>query len=264
MKQSLVVGVGIITLIVALLAIPPSDEKKTTEAGTTLPGAASISPSATVTASTSETEPDPLAANLRPGRSYGCEGFIVKNSLLKSLPKGKDLNARWIYDHDGASLAGTYVMTIQGKSKDAVIIDGLHVVDLKREAAPRDASVVLPCTPYGGGQEVRYFEVLLQKRPRVIPRPGEEPDEKGKVQPAAKFPFKVSRSDPEYFELLVSGPPCVCSWTLAVDWTSGDRSGTKIIDRKFSNIRTNTTYHNWELPFYWRDTDGTWEPPLPK
>jgi hypothetical protein len=147
-----------------------------------------------------------------------------------SLPNGKDLNARWIYDHGGASLAGTYVMTIQGKSKDAVIVDGLHVVDLKREAAPRDASVVLPCTPYGGGQEVRYFEILLQKRPRVTPRPGEEPDEKGRVQRAAKFPFKVSRSDPEYFELLVSGPPRVCSWTLAVDWTSGDRPGTKIID----------------------------------
>jgi hypothetical protein len=82
LKQSLVVGVSIITLIVALLAIPPSDEKKTTQAGTTLPGAASISPSASATSSTSETESDPLAANLRPGRSYGCEGFIVKNSLL--------------------------------------------------------------------------------------------------------------------------------------------------------------------------------------
>jgi hypothetical protein len=250
-------------IVAAVLAIPtrPSPAPGSGEtSGSESQSSSSPSPSP------SPGETDPLTTNLHLGLRYSCEGFILKNSLLKSIPKGDEFTAEWVYKNGGATLPKTHVLTIEGKSESAVILEALRVVEFKKEPAPANVSVVLPCGPAGGGQNVRYFDVLLDKRPRVIPRPAIDPDEDGKIQPAVKFPYKVSRSDPESFELWVTGPPCVCSWKLALDWTSGGRRGTTLIKREFgSSIRTNTSYINRTgMPFYSRNDDGTWDPPLPK
>ena len=208
-KRAVTVGVAAVGVITTLLApvINAGGLKRGTQQSPTPSASPPSSPSPP------SSEPEPLSANLRPAIGYGCEGWIVENSLLKSVPdKGEDLNAQWVYEHGGASLPGTYVLTVRGNSEDAVIIDGLHIVDFKSQPTPTDASVVLPCTPYGGAQDVRYFEVLLDKQPHLIARPGEDPGTGKKTESAVKFPYRVSRSEPEYFQLWVHGPPCVCSW----------------------------------------------------
>jgi hypothetical protein len=176
----------------------------------------------------------------------------------------KDVDAKWAYGNGGATQDGKMILTIQGRSGTAVIIDALRVVDFERHPAPANHVEVLPCDPEGGRQSVRYFEVDLAKHPRVIPRPSDpDPDPPYKQQPAAKFPFKVSKSDPEVFELWVDGPDCLCAWRLAVDWTSGDRSGTTYLDHGFDKIRT-ITNQNQDLPSYYYDGQEGWVPALPK
>jgi hypothetical protein len=251
------------TFLVGYLAIPgirPSEPEKSTTSNT---GASSnsASPSATASSSPAPSEVDPFTANLKFGpRESTCEGFIFDKKLLRSISKPKDVNAEWVYENGGATSFGKMILTIQGKSQSAVVIDALRIVDLERHPAPPHAVEVLPCDPEGGLQTVRFFEVDLGKRPKVMPRPSDPLPPDDKPQPAAKFPFKVSRSDPEVFELWVEGPECLCAWRLAIDWTSGGQSRTTFLDHGFDKIKTNTTRG---LPGYYYDRDEGWVPPLP-
>jgi hypothetical protein len=262
-----VVGVAVTsgTLIATLLTIPRETEPQVSGTPAT-PAPASTSSSSPPSPSPSP-EPDPFTAKLKFGpRGSPCEGLVVHKKLLRPLSKmkPKDIDAKWAYENGGATQDGKMILTIQGKSRTAVIIDSLRVVDFERRAARAGNVKVLPCNPQGGLQTVRYFEVDLDKHPRVIPRPSDpDPNPDYKQQPAAKFPFKVSRSDPEVFELWVSGPDCLCTWRLAIDWTSGDRSETTYLDHGFDKIRT-ITNRNQDLPSYSYDSQEGWVPPLPK
>jgi hypothetical protein len=70
---------------------------------------------------------------------YGrCEGFVVDNSILKSLPARDKLNAEWAYKNGGATDNNIITLTIQGNSDAAVVLKGIHIVDLERSPAPSD------------------------------------------------------------------------------------------------------------------------------
>jgi hypothetical protein len=221
------------------------------------------SPSQSPPPSPSPSELEPFTTNIRFGQVLApCEGFAVNEKLLRSMPKPKDVNAEWAYGNGGATRFGKMILTIQGRSGSAVVLEAMRIVDFERNPAPVDSVEVIPCFPGGGLQTVRYFEVDLGKRPKVIPRSSDPIPPDDKVQPAVKFPFKVSKSDPEVFEMWVSGPECLCSWRLAIDWTSEGRSGTTIVDRGFEKIKINTEQ---DLTTYFYDSDaGEWVPPLPR
>jgi hypothetical protein len=124
-------------------------------------------------------------------------------------------------------------------------------------------AAVYPCNPGGGPIESRFYDVIFDKRPRLVPRPGV--DITGETaEPVVDFPLKISKSEPEHFTFrIVPGPACMCSWRLALDWTSGGRSGRTIIDRGYSSIRSYVS--DKEIPYHERATDsGEWYPPLPK
>jgi hypothetical protein len=245
-------------ILAAVLAIPGGPALRS---GSGAPNGASGSPSPPPSPSPSELEP--FTTNIRFGQALApCEGFAVNEKLLRSMPKPKDVNAEWAYGNGGATRFGKMILTIQGRTGSAVILEAMRIENFERNPAPVDSVEVIPCFPGGGLQAVRYFEVDLGKRPRVIPRPSDPIPPDDKVQPAVKFPFKVSKSDPEVFEMWVSGPECLCSWRLAIDWSSEGRSGTTIVDRGFEKIRINTEQ---DLTTYFYDSDAReWVPPLPK
>jgi hypothetical protein len=154
---------------------------------------------------------------------------------------------------------------MQGKSDDAVVIENMYIVSVQMEGVSSDLSYVYPCNPGGGPITSRYFEVVLDKRPRLKQHPGTDGVDKV-TEPIKKFPYKVTKDEVEYFYFTLgeSGPACICSWKLALDWTSGGRSGRTIIDRKFSSIRTFVPDQSVEYGWYERGTeDGKWYPPLP-
>ncbi len=258
-----VIAAGTAGLLATVLAIPslrstqqmPSaDTSSESPAGTTSP-----------TPSTTASEPDPFTWDFNFHADGYCEGFVVKNWLLKSPPKGDKLNAEWAYQNGGATANGVIALTIQGKSDAAVVIENLYVVDVQMEEVSSDFSVVYPCNPGGGPLTSRYFKVVLDKRPRLKQYPGTDIDDQP-TEPIKKFPYKVTKDDVERFNLVLgsSGPACICSWRLALDWTSGGRSGRTIIDRKFSSIRTFVPDPGVKNGYYERTT-GTeeWYPPLP-
>jgi hypothetical protein len=244
-KRALTVGATCIGLIAAIVAVPAI------QAGTT--GSSPGQPADTPTAA----ESDPLTATLD-FDSPACEDFAIRESLLQSVPQGGALNAKWVYEHGGATRSGAH-LTVQGKSEEAVVLQGLRVVELESNPRPADLVAILPCGPRGGIVVTRYFDVILSSPPQVVARPGEpEPGSTERGEPEVKFPFKVSSTDPEVFDLEIKGQPCLCAWRLALDWTSVGRSGTVVVDRGFDKIRTDTSLSE-DVPIYNRLEDGTWE-----
>jgi len=190
--------------------------------------------------SPSSDESDPFTWDLA---FFGrCEGFDVDNSLLKSLPVRDKLNAEWAYKNGGATDNSVITLTIPGNSDAAVVLKGIHIVDLERSPAPSDISAVYPCEVSGGHLDRRYYELVLDEHPRLTARPGWDVDDTI-TEPVKDFPFKVSDSDPEYFEFdIAPGPACLCSWKIALDWTSSGRSGRQATLR-WMLIRLITSVH---------------------
>jgi hypothetical protein len=247
-----VVAAGTAGLLAAVLAIP-RDSSPESSSPTETTGQASPSTSPPP----SEGDPFTWDLDLKFG---GCEGLIVSNSLLESLPERDELTAEWAYKNGGASANNIVTLTVQGNSEDAVVLKGIHIVDLELAPAPSDVSAIVPCAGGGGHLDRRYYELVLDKPPKLTARPGRSEDDEI-TEPVKDFPFKVSRSDPEYFEFdIAAGPSCLCSWKIGLDWTSRGRSGTTIIDRKFSSIRN--VVSDAAVSSHYLQNDGTWYPPL--
>src|SRR6185436_605436 len=134
----------------------------------------------------------------------------------------------------------------------------MEVIDFERHPADPSAIEISTCGESGGGQATRYFEISLDPpHPRVIALPDKPVGEK--PVPAVKFPYRVSRSDPEYFQMIPNGPACLCSFRLAIDWSSGDQSGQLILDRGFGPIVIDTQL---DIPSHHWQSDGVMSPSL--
>jgi hypothetical protein len=251
------------TLIATLLTIPgqPStNPSSSTSSSTTQAQSSSTSPS--------PDESDPFTWDLNFKAASFCEGFVVRNALLKSLPRGDKLDAEWAYKNGGATANPVGALIIQGKSDDAVVIQNLSIIDVHMEEVPADASEIYPCNPGGDHIASRYYEVVLDEQPRLIQRPGIDVDD-NTTEPIKEFPYRISRSEVEYFTLILGqqGPRCICSFRLALDWISGGRSGRTIIGRKFGDsIRTFVPGGDDRGLTEYERTTGTekWYPPLPE
>ncbi|MFE1408210.1 helix-turn-helix domain-containing protein [Streptomyces sp. NPDC058770] len=126
-------------------------------------------------------------------------------------------------------------LTLQGKSGDAVVLHDLHVRQVARKAP-------LPWSAYsmgegcGSGITPQTFDVDLDDgRPVLRPVAGEKA---GKPVPPKDFPFRVTSTDVEVFDLDVHVEAHDVSWYLELDWSSGGRKGTLRIDDGGKPFRT--------------------------
>ncbi|MGY3680685.1 helix-turn-helix domain-containing protein [Streptomyces sp. TE33382] len=144
-------------------------------------------------------------------------------------------------------------LTLQGTSKEAVVLQGLHVRVLARDAP-------LPWAAYsmgdgcGSGITPQSFDIDLDDgRPRSKPVAGMQGDT---VVPAKDFPYRVSSTDVEVFNLDAHVEGHDVTWYLELEWSSGGRSGTLRIDdrgRPFrtSSIKTRPEYRYWHDRAQW-------------
>ncbi len=126
-------------------------------------------------------------------------------------------------------------ITVQGRSPQAVVLQGLNVRVAARRTPPQDNAYNMS-PGCGGSITPRLFDVDLDtSRPVARSKAG---NDAGETIPAVSFPYKVSAEDPEI--LLVTGRTvaCDCDWYLELEWTSGDRSGTVRIDDHGRPFRT--------------------------
>ncbi|MEV7238532.1 helix-turn-helix domain-containing protein [Streptomyces sp. NPDC051020] len=143
--------------------------------------------------------------------------------------------ARALGGVDGGSML--LELTVQGKSGQAVVLNGLHVRTLSRKAP-------LPWSAYsmgdgcGSGITPQSFDIDLDdSRPVLTPVAGQQRDER---VPPKDFPFRVSSTDVEVFDLDAHVEGHDVSWYLELEWSSGGRAGTLRIDDGGKPFRTSS------------------------
>ncbi|MFF5338631.1 helix-turn-helix domain-containing protein [Streptomyces sp. NPDC013181] len=145
-------------------------------------------------------------------------------------------------------------LTVQGPSAQAVVLTGLHVRVLSRRAPVRQAAYSMG-DGCGSGIEPQSFEADLDdSRPVLKPVAGKQGDE---VVPAKDFPFRVSSSDVEVFDLDVHVEGHDVSWYLELEWSSGGRTGTVRVDEGGKPFRTSSIAGRPE--YYYRYDTSVWE-----
>ncbi|WP_405713819.1 MULTISPECIES: helix-turn-helix domain-containing protein [unclassified Streptomyces] len=183
----------------------------------------------------------PLAATIS---SYNWEEPCGQHYVLDQKPEDvppppspQDTRgwARALGGVDGGSMQ--LELTVQGKSGQAVVLSGLHVRTLSRKA-PLAWSAYSMGEGCGSGITPQSFDIDLDdSQPALIPVAGQQGDVR---VPPKNFPFQVSSTDVEVFDLKAHVEGHDVSWYLELDWNSGGRKGTLRIDDGGKPFRTSS------------------------
>ncbi|MER7697298.1 MULTISPECIES: helix-turn-helix domain-containing protein [unclassified Streptomyces] len=142
----------------------------------------------------------------------------------------------WAESYGGVD-AGSMLLqlTVQGTSREAVVLKGMHVRVVSRKA-PLPWSAYLMGNGCGSGIMPQTFASHLDAgHPTLRPVPGTQGDT---VVPAVDFPYKVSSEDVEVFNLDMKAVGYDVTWYLELEWSSGGREGTLRIDDHGKPFRT--------------------------
>ncbi|MFH8881179.1 helix-turn-helix domain-containing protein [Streptomyces californicus] len=118
-------------------------------------------------------------------------------------------------------------LTVQGTSRDAVVLKGMHVRVLSRKA-PLPWSAYLMGNGCGSGITPQTFASHLDAgQPTLRPVAGTQ----GDIEvPAVDFPYKVTSEDVEVFNLEMKAVSYDVTWYLELEWSSGGKEGVVRID----------------------------------
>ncbi|WP_260697015.1 transcriptional regulator [Streptomyces sp. 130] len=225
----------------------------------------SASPTARTSPSASRTTGAPEGATGRPPTvtisSYNweepCGQFYLLGQDPATVPPPPSPNstrgwARALGGVDGGSMK--LELTVQGTSAQAVVLTGLRVKVLSQRAPLRQSAFSMG-DGCGSGIEPQSFDVDLDdSRPALKPVAGQQGDE---TVPAKDFPFRVSSSDVEVFDLDAHVEGHDVSWYLELDWSSGGRTGTLRVDDGGKPFRTSSIAGRPE--YYYRYDTSVWE-----
>ncbi|WP_405810720.1 helix-turn-helix domain-containing protein [Streptomyces sp. NBC_01520] len=140
-------------------------------------------------------------------------------------------------------------LTLQGASREAVVLKGLHVRVVSREPALAWAAYSMG-EGCGSGITPQSFDIDLDDgQPHTQPVAGQGG---GAVVPAKDFPYRVSSTDVEVFNLDAHVEGHDVTWYLELEWSSGDRSGTLRVDDDGEPFRTSSISGRPQY-LYWRD-----------
>jgi|SoiMethySBSTD1v2_1073268.scaffolds.fasta_scaffold136546_2 hypothetical protein len=151
--------------------------------------------------------------------------YLNRNLDLETSDKRQN---EWSAFHSGVAADFTRMtISIQGRSDAAVLITGLS---FQVQRHPPVAGIhLIPPHECGAGQDVRRFAVDLDKpnpiaRP-VLRYPGSTTGEDGRKY-VTTFPYRVSRSDPEYLELVIHTLGYDCTWSVTLHWIADGHAGS--------------------------------------
>jgi hypothetical protein len=113
-------------------------------------------------------------------------------------------------------------VTVETAEASAVILGGLRVEVVSRRPPSGEYA------PHAGALRPRLFDLRLDPEPPTIAPSGDGPD----------FPFTISATDPEVFDIRVHLDHGDVSWRLLVDWGLRGRTGTLVVDAAARPFRT--------------------------
>lgn len=191
-------------------------------------------------------QPAPVVATVThsAGRGSGHWFFAGPAASVKAIPLPTgDLATletwdAWARAHGGVDADMTAVQVVlEGGTPYPVILMGL-TVEVDRAAPPRHG---VHYTVTGGGPVgVRFFEVVLDKRPPVV---SSIPAEFKPLKPAIDFPYKVSQTDPEVLDIRAYALKCDCTWRAKLQWVYHGKHGSTVIDDDGNPFRTVAAPH---------------------
>ncbi|MER6019180.1 helix-turn-helix domain-containing protein [Streptomyces anulatus] len=163
---------------------------------------------------------------------------------------------RWAESYGGVDAGNMLLqLTVQGFSREAVVLKGMHVRVLSREA-PLPWSAYLMGNGCGSGIAPQTFAAHLDAgHPTLRPVPGKQGDV---VVPAVDFPYKVTSEDVEVFNLDMKAVGYDVTWYLELEWTSGGNEGVLRIDDHGKPFRTSGMKGRPE--YVYGNEEVGWEP----
>ncbi|MET9558142.1 helix-turn-helix transcriptional regulator [Streptomyces sp. NPDC006645] len=155
--------------------------------------------------------------------------YLVDRPATRVPPPPNEPDAPgWVAALGAVSSGSQFIeLAVQGTGAETVVLKGLNVRVVGSEAplAWNDFATGVGC---GGGVTTRAFAVDLDAgRPTVVTKGGQR-----------DFPYKVSESDPEVFQISANASARYVSWYLELEWSSGGREGTLRIDDQGQPFRT--------------------------
>ncbi|MYW30470.1 transcriptional regulator, partial [Streptomyces sp. SID2119] len=162
----------------------------------------------------------------------------------------------WARSYGGVDAGNMLLqLTVQGTSREAVVLKGLYVRVVSRKA-PLPWSAYLMGNGCGSSIVPQTFASDLDTgHPIMTPVPGTRGD---RTIPAEPFPYKVSSEDVEVFNLDMKAGGYDVSWYLELKWSSGGREGMLRIDDHGKPFRTSGMRGR---PMYTYGNDEVkWEP----
>ncbi|MCX5208639.1 helix-turn-helix domain-containing protein [Kitasatospora sp. NBC_00240] len=164
----------------------------------------------------------PVKVSVRPsGWDTPCDQYVVNRppSEVPRPPAVADV-AGWV-SRLGAVPARyqSIELIVQGTGGDTVVLSGLNV-RVTRIAAPLAWNAYSMGEGCGGGVDRHSYDLDLDAaRPRPVVTEG-----------STGLPLKVSEHDPEVIEVTARTNSHDVSWYLELEWSSGDRKGTLLVD----------------------------------
>ncbi|MFD3644998.1 helix-turn-helix domain-containing protein [Streptomyces cyaneofuscatus] len=194
--------------------------------------------------------------------SYNWDEPCGQFYLLDRGPEGVDPppppqdRRGWARSYGGVDAGNMLLqLTVQGTSREAVVLKGLYVRVVSRKA-PLPWSAYLMGTGCGSSIVPQTFASDLDTgHPIMTPVPGTQGD---RTIPAKPFPYKVSSEDVEVFNLDMKAGGYDVTWYLELKWSSGGREGMLRIDDHGKPFRTSGMRGR---PMYTYGNDEVkWEP----
>ncbi|EHM24568.1 MULTISPECIES: helix-turn-helix domain-containing protein [Streptomyces] len=162
----------------------------------------------------------------------------------------------WAESYGGVDAGNMLLqLTVQGTSREAVVLKGMHVRVLSRKA-PLPWSAYLMGNGCGSGIAPQTFAAHLDAgHPTLRPVPGKQGDV---VVPAVDFPYKVTSEDVEVFNLDMKAVGYDVTWYLELEWNSGGKEGVVRIDDHGKPFRTSGMKGRPE--YVYGNEEVGWEP----
>jgi hypothetical protein len=128
-------------------------------------------------------------------------------------------------------------VTVQGRTRQSVILTGMRVDVTSSRPAPQHG-IVVSYGQCGGGVDVRHFDLDLSAVPPTYT--AKPADNFGKITPAVEFPYTISLDDAEVFELVPAkgcGKNKDCTYTVTLQWVADGKVGTTVVNNHGQGFR---------------------------
>jgi hypothetical protein len=153
--------------------------------------------------------------------------FVVQRPIRKvgPPPNGDAERGRfsWAKAMDGIDAHSTVLrLVIRGRADEPVILHALEVEKVADE--PPLEGTLLSYLGQGAGQVVRFFDIDLDQDPAKVEYVGES------GTPAVLFPYRVSSSELEVFDIRATTLKSYVKWRLVLRYSAAGKNDALVID----------------------------------